>query len=434
MVGKAREAALEALERCRRSGSWSAESIDSVINKYDLDSRDAALATHICLGTLQNLALCDYRIDELSKSKIEPKVRDVLRTAVYQLMFMDRIPSNAAVFEAVRLCKHLGYGRAAGFVNALLRKVAKDRESMPDIPGKGSAEYLSIRYSHPKWLADLMIREHGYDFAEAFFASNNDVPKTYIQVNTLKTDAAALKKRLEDQGVEVAAHEWLSSCLCVSGNISAMPGFAEGLFYVQDPAARLAVTIAQLAPGQKVLDACAAPGGKSFAAAIDMENRGSILSCDIHEKKLELIRSGAERLGIDIIKTQAADARQSRGEVFDTVIADVPCSGLGVIRKKPEIRFKSSEEISTLPSVQLEILENLSECVVPGGVLIYSTCTVLSAENECVVRDFLKKHDEFESVPFALPHGFEAVSGMYTFWPNVDGTDGFFAAKLWRKA
>lgn len=431
MSGKAREAALEALERCRRAGSWSAESVDAVINKYGLDKRDAALTTHICMGTMQNLALCDFCIDQLSKSKIEPKVRDILRTAVYQLLFMDRIPANAAVFEAVKLCRHLGYSRAAGFVNALLRKISADRQ-IPDIPGKGSAEYLSVRYSHPKWLADMMIEEHGYDFCEELFKADNEAAETYIQVNTLKADVMSLKKLLERSGFSAREHEWLPNCLCVSGSVTAMPGFSEGLFYVQDPAARLAVSIAELHAGQSVLDACAAPGGKSFAAAIDMKNEGRIVSCDIHEKKLGLIKSGAQRLGIDIIETQAADARSPRQELFDVVIADVPCSGLGVIRKKPEIRYKAQDELSQLPGIQSAILENLASCVAPGGTLIYSTCTVLRAENKDVVKAFLAGHGDFETVPFELPHGFSAPYGMYTFWPNIDATDGFFVAKLRR--
>ena len=184
-----------------------------------------------------------------------------------------------------------------------------------------------------------------------------------------------------------------------------------------------------------VLDACAAPGGKSFAAAIKMENRGSILACDIHEKKLALIRQGADRLGINIIETQARDARNSAPEFmsrFDAVIADVPCSGLGVIGKKPEIRLKKENEISSLPAIQLDILCNLADFVKPGGVLLYSTCTVLEKENEGVVKSFLGRYNNFELEPFSI-NGTAAPTGMYTFWPNVDGTDGFFAARLIRK-
>ena len=218
------------------------------------------------------------------------------------------------------------------------------------------------------------------------------------------------------------------------GNVAELPGFADGLFYVQDRAARTAVEIAAPEPGMTVLDACSAPGGKSFAAAIRMDGKGSILSCDIHEKKLKLISAGAERLGIDNIRTAAMDARRHDAaleESFDVVIADVPCSGLGVIAKKPEIRGKTEAEISALPAIQRDILDNLAAYVKPGGVLLYSTCTVLRAENEDVVNAFLANHGKF------APEGFNVGSvsepgGMHCFWPNVDGTDGFFTAKLRR--
>ncbi len=434
MSDSAREAALTALERCRRSGAWSSATIDSVITKYGLDGRSAALATHICLGVLQNMTLCDFYIDSYcnSSAKIEPKVRDILRTAVYQLAFMDKIPANAAVNEAVSLCKKLGYSRASGFVNAVLRKISANINNLPEVPNKGTADYLAVRYSHPKWLAEYMINAHGYDFAESFFDANNREPYTAIQVNTLKISTDALRAKLENSGVECKAHPWLLDCLLVSGNITAMYGFADGLFYVQDPAARTAISIAEFKPGMKVLDACSAPGGKSFAAAIDMQNRGSILSCDLHEKKTNLIASGAERLGISIITTKAADARVKLDDEYDIIIADVPCSGYGVIRKKPDIRYKSEAERAGLPQIQSAILENLSSAVKRGGLLVYSTCTVFSEENGKIVADFLEKHSEYTAESFKLPNGKLAEDGMYTFWPHIDGTDGFFVCKLRR--
>ena len=227
----------------------------------------------------------------------------------------------------------------------------------------------------------------------------------------------------------------LSGCLELEGgNAPELPGFEEGLFYVQDRAARLAVEIAAPRPGMDVLDACACPGGKSFAAAIAMENKGSILARDIHEKKLRLVEQGAGRLGIDIISTACADAREPeeglRGR-FDLVIGDVPCSGFGVIGKKPEIRYKDRESLRALPGIQGAILQNLADFVKPGGVLLYSTCTIFEEENEAVVTEFLKSRKDFRLEPFSV-NGRECA-GMYTFWPNVDGTDGFFAAKLVRK-
>lgn len=433
MADNSRLAALEVLEKCRRSGAWSSAAIDNVIKKYSLDTKQAALTSALSLGVIQNSSLCDFYIDCFSSSsKIEPKVRDILREAIYQMLFMDRIPQSAAVNEAVLLTKKLGYSRASGFVNAILRKVCANIDNLPEIPYDDKAEYLSIKYSHPKWLAERLISEKGFEFTKAFFAENNIAPETCIQINTLKTDIASLSEKFSAAGIEYKNHEWLPDALVVSGNVTKLPGFCEGEFYVQDPAAKCAVLIADIQPGMSVLDACSAPGGKSFAAAIRMQNIGKILSCDLHEKKLNLIKSGADRLGIDIISTEACDARKPRNDEFDLVIADVPCSGLGVIRKKPEIRMKDEAELSNLPDIQYAILDNVSKYIKIGGELIYSTCTVLRAENEEIVSRFIIEHSDFSAVDFILPNGNSSDNGMYTFWPNVDGTDGFFVCKLRR--
>ena len=402
----ARAAALEALMRCRRDGAWSGDVLDSILKRAELDRRDAALASRLCLGVLQNDRLCDFYIDSFCHTKLEPPVRDILRLGVYQLLFLDRVPARAAVSETVELCRARGYARASGLVNAVLRRVA-DAESLPEIPGEGTTAYLATRWSHPEWLCETLTNEKGYaDYIRA------------LQRAEIPFEA------MEPEG-----------CIALEGGLAtALPGFEEGLFYVQDRAARLAVEIAAPKPGMRVLDACACPGGKSFAAAIRMENSGSILSCDIHEKKLRLLNSGAERLGIGIIETRPMDARvfdAALEKSFDLVIADVPCSGLGVIAKKPEIRTKKPEELQGLPAIQGAILDNLSRCVKPGGTLLYSTCTILKEENEAVVLRFLREHTDYRAEAFTCC-GIESDSGMYTFWPQIDGTDGFFAARLTR--
>lgn len=432
----ARYAALVCLERSRREGTWSGAGIDSIIKKYRLDRRDAALTARLCLGVLQYSSLCDYYIDCYSSTKLEPKLRDILRLGTYQLLFMDKIPDRAAVSESVALCKAVGYARASGLVNAVLRRIAENKTKLPEIPGKGSPEYLSIKYSHPLWLAEHLVDKKGYGFAEAFMAANNRPGKLSIQVNRLRISTADYVRALDR--AEIAHREFpeLPGCIELSGGIATeLPGFEEGLFYVQDRAARLAVEIAGPKPGMAVLDACACPGGKSFAAAIAMENRGSILARDIHDKKLNLVVQGARRLGIDIISTACGDARESEEKLrdsFDLVIADVPCSGFGVIGKKPEIRYKDRESLKGLPGIQRDIIHNLANFVKPGGILLYSTCTVFREENEQVVEEFLKSREDFRLEPFSV-NGREC-EGMYTFWPNVDGTDGFFAAKLIRKS
>ena len=432
MQYSARDAALEAIIRCRRDEAWSGASIDNVINKYGLDRRDAALAAKLSLGVLQNTTLCDFYIDYYSNTRLEPKLRDILRMAVYQLLFLDRIPARAAVDEAVKLCKKQGLAKASGLANAVLRKIADNINSLPEIPGEGTAEYLAVKYSHPKWMGDYVIAHKGYDFAEQFLAANNSEPGLDIQVNRLRCGADEYAALLDEKGLAYQRQEPEGCFILPGGSAVNLPGFDEGLFYVQDKAARMAAEIAGAKPGMRVLDCCSSPGGKSFASAIAMGNEGSILSCDIHEKKLRLVKSGAERLGINIIHTQAMDARnfvEEMAECFDLVIADVPCSGIGVIAKKPEIRNKDWDSIKNLPQIQLDILNNVSRYVAPGGALLYSTCTVIKEENEDVVSAFLSGNDSFMAEGFEVC-GIKADNGMYTFWPNIDGTDGFFAAKL----
>lgn len=433
-MDKAREAAVFALERTRRDGAWSSALSDAMKTKYDLDSRSLSLAVSISLGVLQSTALLDYYIDLNSKSasKIEPKVRDIMRSGAYQLIFMDKIPASAAVNESVALCKKLGYSRASGFCNAVLRKIASSADKLPEPPGKGTAQYLSVKYSHPQQLAQYIVDRRGYDAAEAFLAADNTIPDTCLQVNTLKITPDELMARLLAESIPCSMHPWLPNCIVTAGSVSSMPGFDEGLFYVQDPAAKCAVLAAALEPGMYVLDSCAAPGGKSFAAAIAMRNEGSIDSCDLHDKKIRLISEGAQRLGISCINAFLHDAREPFYRQYDAIIADVPCSGYGVIRKKPEIRYKPLEDSASMPAIQAAILENLSQYVKPGGVIVYSTCTVLERENEDVVKAFLRAHAEFSAEGFTLPNGETAADGYITFWPDIHGTDGFFVSKLRR--
>ena len=438
MAKSAREAALTVLERCRRDQAFSDALIGSVISTFGLDSKDSALCTRLCYGVLQNMLLCDFYIDEYASKaqKLEPKVRDIMRLSVYQILFMDRIPSHAAVSEGVELCKKLGFERASGLVNAVLRRIAENKDSLPAIPDKDVNHKLSIKYSTPVPLVKRLTDEFGIDFAEDFLKANNEAAPMTIQVNTLKTTAQALISSLESKGVETKQHEALQDCLEISGtgDIAALEEYKNGLFYVQDAAARLAVLASGVKLGDTVLDACSAPGGKSFAAAIMMQNTGKILSCDIHKNKLTRVSDGAKRLGINIISTGVMDAAkpdEAIGETFDLVIADVPCSGLGVIRKKPDIRYKDLKEIEKLPETQLAILEGLSKCVKPDGTLLYSTCTVLNAENSGVIDRFLKEHKDFSAEGFDLPEPIgRAENGRLSLYPHIHHTDGFFICKL----
>lgn len=433
----ARTAALLALERCERDGAWSGAALDTAVKDCELDARDAALASRICLGVLQNLTFLDYTIDLYCKHKLDRKLRMVLRMGAYQLLFLDKIPAHAAVSSAVELCKESNLNRAVSLTNAVLRRVADLGDQLPSIPGERTANYLALRWSHPLWLAEKLVREFGYTFTEAFFRANNESAPLTIQVNRLRVNTEDYIRSLERSGILFRQFAELPGCLELDGGrVFELPGFEEGLFYVQDRAARAAVAAAGVLPGFQILDACAAPGGKSFAAAIEARGECRIQCCDLHEKKLRLLRSGAERLGIEgAIETAAHDARDYVPEwekAFDLVMADVPCSGLGVIRKHPEIRRKTAEEIRDLPGIQSEILDTVCRYVKPGGVLLYSTCTVLREENHDQIKAFLQKHPEFSAEDFKACAR-TSEEGCFAFWPQIDGTDGFFAAKLRRK-
>ncbi len=438
MKGNARGAALTALERCQRDGAWSAAALDAAIRGSELSARDAALASRLCLGVLQNESYLDHYVDLFCRKKPEPRLRLILRLGAYQLLFLDKVPVHAAVGETVELCRDGKLDRAASMANAVLRRLAEARDKLPPLPGEGSAAYLALRWSHPLWLAERLTAERGYAFTESFFRANNETAPLGIQVNRLRVSPEDYMCALERTGIAFAAFPELPGCLELSGGkVQELPGYEEGLFYVQDRAARTAVQIADVHPGMAILDACAAPGGKSFAAALDAGADCRLVSCDLQEKKLRLIRAGAERLGLDAcLETLAADGRVCRPgfeQAFDRVLADVPCSGLGVIRKRPEIRKKSAIELAGLPAIQAAILDNLARYVKRGGLLVYSTCTILTEENRQQIEAFLARHPEYEAEDFACG-SVRSGGGCYEFWPQIDGTDGFFAAKLRRKS
>ena len=432
----AREAALRALVACEQQGAWSDGFLKKILRTAGLDSRDAALTTRLCFGVLQNRLLLDHYLGKLSTvklEKMEPAVRNALRLGGYQVLFLDRVPDHAAVSEAVDLARKGSKNpRSAGLVNGVLRSLVRQKDSLepPEDP--------AVRYSHPRWLADLFTRRLGREEAAALMAADNGEPPTCAQVNTTKATVEAVADSLRAEGVEVTPHPWLPNCLLLShtGSLEELTAFREGLFYIQDAAAKLAVLAADPREGMDVLDACAAPGGKSFAAAIAMDGRGKVVSCDIHPHKMDLIRAGAKRLGLDCITAQVLDGKECKEEYldgFDLVLADVPCSGLGIIRKKPDIRYKDPKPLEGLPRVQKAILDNVCRYVKPGGVLLYATCTLLERENEDVVRAFLDKHKDFTLEGFQVPGDFEgARDGMVTCWPHRHGTDGFFFAKLRR--
>ena len=435
----ARETALNVLIACRKDGGWSNGVLKEYISRDQLDRREAALASRLCYGVVQSRITLDHYLQQLLTGRIKdlhPMVRDILHLGLYQLLFMDKIPQSAAVNECVTLAK--GYCRkqrsAPGLVNGVLRNAARSMDTLQ------KPDTLETKYSHPQKLIGLLRAYVGEARLEPMLAANNTVAPTVAQVNTLRTSAQELIARLETEGVVATPHSWMENCLLLSGtgSIEQLPAFREGLFYVQDPASKLSVLCAEIVPNDemRVLDCCAAPGGKSFAAAIAMAGKGSIISCDVHAHKVELIRSGAARLGISNLQAMQQDATAFNPqwqEKMDLVITDAPCSGYGIIRKKPDIRYKDPDTMQQLPALQLEILKNQANYVKPGGLLMYSTCTLVRKENEGVVEKFLKARPDFTLEPLPLKAPFSKnESGMLCLVPGEYDTDGFFISRLRR--
>ena len=434
----ARETALNALIACRKDGAWSNGILKIYIQRDRLDRRDGALAARLCYGVLQNRLLLDHYLQQLLTGKLKslhPAVHDILHLGLYQIYFLDKIPDSAVVNESVSLCKKYcpRQKSAPGLVNAVLRAAIRAGDSL-----QKPKSYVE-RYSHPQALVDLLKSYVGKDRLELMLRANNEIASTVIQVNTLRTDTASLQQRLEKEGVTSERHGWMPDCLVLTGtgDLERLESFREGLFYVQDCAAKLSVLCAQISPNSKVLDCCAAPGGKSFAAAIAMAGTGTVTSCDIYAHKAELIENGARRLGFTNISAQVRDAscyEPQWEQTMDAVIADVPCSGYGIIRKKPDIRYKDPASMEDLPQLQKKILSTQARYVKPGGVLLYSTCTLLYRENEAVVEAFLQENSDFTLEPLPLPDRFpKNETGMLALIPGEYDTDGFFISRLRRK-
>lgn len=440
-----REIAAEALMEIMTEEAYNNMTLRRLLRQNGaMPRQDRAFVTEVVNGTLRNLIYIDHVLNTFSKTKTEkmkPWLLAVMRSAVYQMYFMD-VPDSAATNEAVKLAGVRGYASLKGFVNGVLRTVAKKKNENP-LPEKGTAEYLSVAYSHPLWLVRMWMAYYGYEEAEAICAFDNQSPDVTIRVNTLKTNQAELKEMLEAAGVEVKDGHVSENALHLTktADLSRLEAFQQGLFHVQDESSQLAVKILDPQMGESIMDMCAAPGGKSFTAAEQMRNEGKLISCDIYEHKIELMETGAERLGIRMMECKVKDAaeKEEEHELFDRILVDAPCSGLGLMRKKPDIRLKKDgNEIDSLTAIQREILENAAGYVKPGGVLVYSTCTLCRKENEKNLEWFLKNHPAFkaEDITNFLPAEWKvetAEQGYITLLPHKTGTDGFFISRMRRK-
>ena len=439
-MSDARSVAVEALAAVDR-GAYSEIYLASSIKKAGLDRRDAALCTAICGGVLRNRAYLDFRIAACSSvklKKIAPRVLQILRAAAFQILYLDRVPDSAAVNAAVEQTRRTGMAKSSGFVNAVLRRLSREKDAPPEIDRSDERRYLSIRYSHPEWLVRYFLSRIGQAQTEALLEIDNTPAPIVARVNTLRADREKVIQALAAQDVEALAHPLLPDALILSrtGSIDELDAYQNGLFSVQDTASQLCALALDAKTGETILDVCAAPGGKSFAIASLMENRGKIVACDLHAQRAILIAQGADRLGIPILEAKQADGTVFNPEwegKFDRVLVDAPCSGIGVIRRKSEIRYKEETSLEALPALQSAILANASRYVKPGGVLVYSTCTLMERENEAVFRDFLKKNGDFSPFDFTLDGLGASENGCLTLWPQKTGTDGFFVSKMRRK-
>ena len=419
-----REAALLALYEIEYNGAYSNMAVKDVLPKLE-DSRDKGLVTRLVYGVVRKKLTLDYIISKYSKVKIKKLSKYVLlilRMGVYQLYFTDKIPESAAVNESVKLAKKY-CGKSAGFVNGILHSVIRGKDTL-EYP-KDKIENLSVVYSFPEEMVELFWDT---GFLEDLLSALNEEPETTVRVNTLKDEE--LETRCEVSPVYSGAR------ILKGTDVAENPDYKKGRIIPQDVAAMMASIALSPKPDETCIDMCAAPGGKTTHMAELMKNRGRIYAFDIHPHKIEIIKKNAERMGISIIDAKIGDASELNEELIgkaDKVLCDVPCSGLGIIRRKPDIKW-NKDDIESLPEIQYQILKNASQYLKPGGELVYSTCTILKRENEDVVMRFLEENKEFELLPIELPEKLHRENkGYITLYPNIDGTDGFFICKMKRK-
>ena len=436
MIDKTREVALKVLYKIDKEQAYSNIELNEQIrqNRKNLDEKDIGLISELVYGVTTWRLTLDEIIKKYSKiklKKISPWIINILRMGIYQIIFLDKIPKSAAVNESVNLAKRYGHSSSSNFVNAILRKVEKtDYDDFFEI--EDDIDRISKTTSMPKWIVEELVKENGIKIAEQICKNSNLKPNITIRVNRLKIAKKELIQKLEQKGIECKEpeNEEMNTqdflILSKVKNIENLQEFKDGFFTVQDLSAGQTAKILDPRPGERVLDACSAPGGKTTHLAELMENKGKIKAWDIHEHRTKLVEQNANRLGINIIETQVKDATQydkSLDEKFDKILLDVPCLGIGVIKRKPDIKWqRKPEDIEEITLIQRKILENCSKYLKKGGTLVYSTCSILKEENEEIVMKFLSENKQFE------------IDGenMVNILPNKE-KDGFFICKIYRK-
>jgi len=424
------------------NGGYNNIVLKRVLDKSPLEPGQRAFVTEVTNGALRNLIYIDYIINKVSSiptGRMKPLILSVLRTAVYEILFLSGAPDYAVCSEAVNIVKRAGLSGLSGFVNAVLRNILRKKDSIvfPD-KTQNFNEWLSITYSCPEWIVSEFIQNFGPQETEAMLKTNNQPPKLTLCVNALKTTTEELTVILENESLKCAPSR-VKGAIHASGvsDITKLPSFVNGLFHVMDASSMLAVKALAPQKGHKIIDLCAAPGGKSFLAAYLTENTGEILSLDIHPHKLELIRSGSKRLGISNLVSEVSDTTEFNEKfagAFDRVIADLPCSGFGTIRKKPDIKYtKKPQNVTELAALQRSILKNAARYLKPGGILVYSTCTLTKAENQDNA-DWLAECglEKCDLSPIAKEYGLPVAENTITILPHYMDSDGFFFAKFRR--
>ena len=415
-----RKIAVKALMEVSKNHAYSNITLNKIFSENNLDPNEKSFVTALFYGVLDRKISIDYLLSLFIKKplkKITPLTLEALRIAVYQIYFMDKVPESAAVNESVKIVKSSKEQFNASFVNGVLRNLLREK---PELPKSNDKISLSIKYSCPMWIIDSFIADYGTETAEALLIESLLNPPMILRVNNVKISADDLVLKLSGEGISSEKIDDNSLKILDGMDVKESNCYKEGLFHIQDLASGRSIEKLGLKPNMRVLDLCSAPGGKSFTAAGIMENKGEIRSLDLYEKRVELIEKSSKRLGFDIIKAACGDATVFNSEIgkFDAVICDVPCSGLGVIRRKPEIKYKESEDFSALEEIQLKILNNASLYINGSGKILYTTCTVRKNENEKIVSAFLESHKNFN------------LEYEHTYMPHIDKTDGFYCAVI----
>lgn len=444
----AREAAMDVLTRVEQDQAYSNLLLNQTLEKLKLERQEAALATELVYGTIQRLNTIDYFLGRFAAKgleRLQPWVRSLLRLSFYQIRYLDRIPPHAAVNEAVELAKRRGHAGIAGLVNGILRNVLREKERLALPEGLSPEQRIALAESHPEWMVKRWLARYGEDAVTAMCRANNEPPKVSLRANRLRGGRQVLAGRLAETGVETADSPLSPDGLVAvaGGRLGAHPLFAAGEFSIQDESSMLVARCVAPEAGMRVLDCCAAPGGKTTHMAELMDGKGEVTAADLHEHKEALIREQATRLKLGNIRTVVSDARQLAGRFpagsFDRILLDAPCSGLGVIRRKPDLKWsKTQGDIAEIAALQRSILQAVHPLLKPGGILVYSTCTMEPEENEEQVRRFLAEEPGFalEAFPEGLlppgPAAEAGAQGMLQLLPQDYGSDGFFIARLRR--